>query len=250
MGELFTDEIDLRPMWRRGLAKPAPPRWPASAGRQREWAIRLGFVALGAALAIAVRGPSDRSVVTPTQRAVPAVASEPTPAPAIAPDPPPIAATLVPDAKVIDPPPEESVALVAPPVARTGKLVLASEPAVSVYVGERRLGRTPLTVNLEAGKQRLRFVSRKRHLDEARTFRIRAGKTHEREVVFGISRLYIDAPPRAKVYIGKRYVGRAPIKPLDIVEGRHRIKVVQGKRRHSERLYIPPSREVRYRVDL
>jgi len=140
-------------------------------------------------------------------------------------------------------------ALIAPP-PQTGTLKLEAEPRVAVYLGEKRIGRTPLQVDLPPGLHELRLVNRKHHLDKRRKVRIRAGRTHKREWIYGLSRLRLDAPTGAKVYVGKRYVGRAPVRPLQIVEGTHRIRIRKGSSKHSERLRVPPSRDVHLRVSL
>ena len=52
----------------------------------------------------------------------------------------------------------------------------------------------------------------------------------------------------AKVYINNRFVGRAPLKPIKIFEGRHRVKVLHQGQRFTERIDISPSRTIDYRV--
>lgn len=142
-------------------------------------------------------------------------------------------------------PPKLVVTKTSAPLAK-GRLVVESEPRVVVFAGEKRLGRTPLDVPLEAGLHELRFVNRRIFLDAKRKVRVRPDKKRSLDMHFGISTLNIEATPGTKIFIDKRYVGKAPRKPIRIVEGHHRLKLVKDGTKMAERLYVPPSRTIDY----
>jgi hypothetical protein len=275
-----TDEIDLRPFWQKVLhASPgerprAPvPRTPAprtnsvaeTAAQLRgrgNWRgvglVAAGFVA-GVLTTLAL-GPSSSSGPSGAPPPPPSVAAAVAPAPRPAerivdtlPPTVPIPAAAAADAELPLDEADEALPepeLVAPsrPVT-TGKLELDVDPPVAVYLGERRLGRTPLEVDLEDGTHTLRFVDRRRFLDYERRFTVRAGRKRTWSHVFGMSVLEIEAPAGAKVYLDKRKVGIAPVKPLDVVEGKHRLRVIFAGQKLEETLDVPPSRRMNYRVN-
>jgi len=257
VGEPRTDEIDLRPVWRRGLA--------ARRGVPQVDLRAPVYMAAGALIAVVAMelGRSDsKEQAGPPPLAV-KVSLEPAaeaPAPIAAPEE--AAATVRakqtrPAAEVPAPiaVPEKAAAPVRvketnPAAPLTGKLVLESVPRVAVYAGARALGTTPCEIELEAGTHELRLVSKKSFIDVARKFRVQAGKVEKRALEFGLSTLRVDAPDGTKLSIDGRVIGNAPFEPIEIAEGTHHIVLVRDGEKLEERIHIPPSRTVDYRASL
>lgn len=147
-----------------------------------------------------------------------------------------------------EPEPEAMVATRTITPIRTGEVSIRSEPRAVVYAGDRRLGRTPLEAELDAGVHELRLVNRKLHLDVKRRVRIGEGRTRSVDLLFGTSKLVLSAPDGTKVRLDNRFVGRTPLKPIELVEGRHRLELRFGEQRLTERLDVPPSRTIDYRA--
>lgn len=272
MGEVITKEIDLRPLWRQRGG------WGSGAGGRSTWSVAagaaggllLGFLAFGgedppppapraapapavvqAAVAPAGDGRREEEAPAPSQPA-----PEGTSAPVEHPDEP---APIRDDAPIVI---EATLEPSEPTPARRGKkrgklraipsdrgtLELTSDPEVSVFHGEKRLGKTPLDLPLPPGSYELRLVNRAKFLEAKRTVEIRAGRATQRELSFGVGTLRVDAPEGTKLYLDAKYVGEAPFAAIPVAEGRHYLRLKRGEDSVTEWLEIPPSRTVEYRV--
>ena len=66
---------------------------------------------------------------------------------------------------------------VVKPVARKGKLTIDTKPWTEVYLGERKLGITPLlNIELPAGRHKLKVVNKSRGINETLNVVVKAGK--------------------------------------------------------------------------
>ena len=119
---------------------------------------------------------------------------------------------------------------------------------MTVYADGRRLGRTPLEVELDAGEHEIRLVNRARYLDVTKRWTVRADRVLRRNISFGMSTLNIRAPRGSRLYIDGRAAGRAPLRALKISEGKHRIVAKKGRRRFKDTIDVPSSRTVDVRV--
>ncbi len=224
MGDTITHEIDLRPQWRRWAHDLDP--------RSRSRALFFGgSAALAAVLTFAWSGSRDPG--SPPPKIV-----KPIEAPII------IHATREPDA----PAPIAEKRAEAPAAAEKGALKVTSEPSVWVYDGEARLGRTPLEIKLEPGRHDIRYVDKTKDLEVKSRVEIKSGQTSTRDLNFGVGTLRIQAPEGTKAFVGTRFIGEAPFKPLDLFEGRHRLKLKKGSEVVEEWIDVPPSRVIDYRV--
>lgn len=68
--------------------------------------------------------------------------------------------------------------------------------------------------------------------------------------VLGTSKLVLEVPEGATVFLGKKKLGAAPIAPMEIVEGRHLVRVEMGDSTFSEWLDVPPGGTFAYRLNL
>ncbi len=132
----------------------------------------------------------------------------------------------------------------------SGMLSLKSTPKVDVYDQRKYLGRTPLTIKLETGRHKLRFTDKKTGINKYRIYRIRSGAEHRDRLTFGKSTLVVKAPSGASIYLNSRSLGRAPMEPKEIYEGRYLLKVTLDGASWSEWINAPPGRKIEYKVRL
>lgn len=135
-------------------------------------------------------------------------------------------------------------------VAAPGTLDLRSEPNVDVFLGEKRLGRTPLTQALPPGRYRLRMTDRKTGINAYRSYQIKAGATRRSALHFGTSELVVHAPTGARIVLNGKLLGHAPLLPQTIYEGRYVLKVSLDGSQWSKVFEAPPGATIDYRVTL
>lgn len=134
--------------------------------------------------------------------------------------------------------------------ASFGRLALATEPAVDVYDGNDLLGRTPLTAKLLEGSHKLRFTDKKTGLNVYRTFKVRGGGEQKESISFGTSQLVVEAPQGASILLNSRVVGKAPIQPVTIYEGKYHLKVTLDGKSWADWFDAPAGRQINYKVTL
>lgn len=138
----------------------------------------------------------------------------------------------------------------APVGPQFGTLNVTSDPEVDVYLGNDSLGRTPLTAKLSAGTAKLRFTDKKLGLNVYKTYRVRANGEVRDHISFGTSELEIEAPDGASILLNSRLVGKAPMDPLKIYEGKYHLKVTLDGKSWSDHFDAPPGRKITYKVTL
>jgi len=112
---------------------------------------------------------------------------------------------------------------------QTGEVALSSTPEADVLLGAKKLGRTPLTVTLPAGKVALTFVNTELELRQTVSVEVEAkGKTRN-AITFRKGKLAADATPWADVYIGNRKLGTTPLAPREVYEGSYMVRLVNSE---------------------
>ncbi|MBK8011157.1 MAG: protein kinase [Deltaproteobacteria bacterium] len=134
------------------------------------------------------------------------------------------------------------------PVAQFGSVSIRSEPPVDVYDANRFLGRTPLTAELSVGHHRLRFTDKTLAINAYRTYKIRAGEEKRDFVTFGKSTIVVNAPRGALVLLNQRNLGKAPIEPVEVYEGRYLLKVSVDGMNWTEWVNALPGKKMEYNV--
>ncbi len=134
--------------------------------------------------------------------------------------------------------------------AKPATLAIDSDPAVSVFVGERALGRTPITTTLPAGWHRLRLTDAATGINAYHTVRLRAGQRWDKAFTFGTCRLRVDAPEGAVIKLNARVLGTAPIEDQTIYEGKYLLRVAYQGAVWSERVDAPAGGRLTYTVTL
>jgi serine/threonine-protein kinase len=122
---------------------------------------------------------------------------------------------------------------------------------VDVYLDDRRLGRTPFTVELPAGRHRLRLTDRETLINAYRAVEVKADGTARLRRTFETSKLRVNAPPGSRVFLNGRFVAEAPMTEAEtIYEGSYILKVVYEGMRWSQRFRAKPGRRVSFDVEL
>ena len=141
--------------------------------------------------------------------------------------------------------PEKVAAPVAP-----GRLSISSDPVVSVFVGDKALGRTPVTTELPPGRHRVRLTDGETGINTYRTIRVRSGERTQKAYEFGTCQLVVEAPEGAVVKLNARVLGTAPIEEQTIYEGSYLLRVSYLGAVWSERLAARAGERLTYTVRL
>jgi serine/threonine-protein kinase len=135
------------------------------------------------------------------------------------------------------------------PKERFGRLTINTEPPVDVYDGNDMLGRTPFTAKLSIGPHKLRFTDKKTGLNTYREYKVHAGEQKD-DVSFGTSKLVVEAPDGASILLNSRVIGKAPITPVTIYEGKYHLKVTMDGKSWADWFDAPAGRTINYKVTL
>ncbi len=122
------------------------------------------------------------------------------------------------------------VPLIAAKAGDLGRLDLDADPKSDVYLGDRRLGSTPLRqVELPAGSTLVQVRNTKLGLSKTLRLDIAPGETLRRKVVFRKGQVAFDVRPWADVYLGKRKLGTTPMPPVSLYEGTYAFRLVNSE---------------------
>ncbi|HEX8437763.1 serine/threonine-protein kinase, partial [Archangium sp.] len=111
----------------------------------------------------------------------------------------------------------------------TGQVVLSSTPAADILLGAKKLGRTPATVTLPAGKVALTLVNAELELRQTVSVDVEAKGTTRTDITFRKGKIAADATPWADVYIGNRKLGTTPLAPREVYEGSYMLRLVNSE---------------------
>lgn len=255
------------PFGQAGLKKDAPPRAmseitniEANLGdNSKIWllvGIALFAVALALVMSIGKKPPEGLTEETsrkklPKELVEAALKSgvpvdgetEPEPIPEPIPEPELVAPPGKVDPSVVEQPETPVVAEI-----KYGHLNIESNPNVDVFDGDKLLGRTPLRVRLKSGTYRLRFTDKDKMINRYKQYRVQPEGDHKDTVTFGESQLLVDAPDGARIFLNGRPIGKAPIEPYDIYEGRYLLKVTHEGKNWSEWFNATAGAKIEYRV--
>ncbi len=104
---------------------------------------------------------------------------------------------------------------------------LGSVPVATLFVDGARAGDTPVKVALEPGTQhRLRFESPDAGLNKSVMLRVPREGPFEKQWEFERAVLTLEVPEGSEVWLDKRKLGTAPLAPVELWEGTHRVRVV------------------------
>ncbi|MBL8955314.1 MAG: serine/threonine protein kinase [Myxococcaceae bacterium] len=144
---------------------------------------------------------------------------EPAPVPAVEPAP-----VAVPE-PVAAPAPKPKVTSPAAS-GEDGYLTLRTDPWCDVYLGAEKLGTTPLIrAPIPSGKKSLLLKNEKVGFTKKLTLTIEPGRELKQAVVVEQGALEIAAPAGVEVWLDGARVGTTPLGALDVVEGRHVVRL-------------------------
>jgi len=123
-------------------------------------------------------------------------------------------------------------------------LRLSTDPAAQVFLGRRSLGRTPLKVQVPSRPLTLRFRNSALGLDASREVHPR-GTSLAARFVFRKGRLVFALPAGLRVKLDGRVLGRAPLAPVVVYEGRHVLEVGEGGGSKRRRVEVSAGKSVR-----
>ena len=203
---------------------PAPP--PVSAARRRTGAVVAGVGAmlfLSAVGAVwSIRKQPELAEFVPDAGVEPqdaGVAELPLP-PA-----PPFVVTSPPDAGVRPP---KSPA-VKPPPSPTTLVQFFVTPDVSVFLENRPLGHTPMSIALPPGEHVLMLVDKARGINTQKRITVReTAEPMTFRINLALGSVFFRAPEGAEITLNGKLLGRAPIPEQALYEGEHRLQVTHN----------------------
>jgi len=245
-----------------GEASPAPPI-PSPRGF---WTPARAVVGVLAALVVLAVGGyaawtqrSGGPAATPDAPAAPIVEARPAPAGTIPAGGMPPAAQIVPAAAVaplsgdlIDQAAPDTATAAAPgaTAAGEGTLSLSSMPKLTVSLGGKTLGTTPLSVKLEPGRHTLRLTNREHGISATRSYTVRPGETTSADIGFERGYLTVTAPPDAEVILNGKSLGKGTQREVGLYEGEHQVSVLVNGQKWEERFSVRANQRVAFNVDM
>ena len=131
-----------------------------------------------------------------------------------------------------------------------GTLSVRTDPRVTVFLGDDRLGRTPLSTTVPAGRYRLRLTDRETGINVYRTVRVNPDGEVDVDERFGQANLLVNAPVGARIFLNGRLIAEAPMRgPTEIYEGSYVLRVNYQGMRWTERFRARPGERLKYDVE-
>ena len=148
-----------------------------------------------------------------------AVEEPPRPAEPIAP-PAPTAVAVIPRARSVESNP------VAEVKGEDGYLTLRTDPWCDVYLGNEKLGTTPLVrAPVPSGKLTLMLRNAKAGAARRLVVVVEPGRESKQTLVMAQGTVAVDAKPGTEVALDGQLLGSTPLEPIDVVEGRHELRL-------------------------
>ncbi len=123
-----------------------------------------------------------------------------------------------------------SVMVAAPPPV-PGELVISASVAAAVAIDGSNAGFAPARLRLPPGDHRVRVTTTgpEGHAVKEWTLTVKPGQTSEEVANFDVGTLAVAAVPWAEVKVDGNPVGRTPIAPVALLEGRHEVSLENPK---------------------
>lgn len=132
--------------------------------------------------------------------------------------------------------------------AGEGTLSLSSSPKLTVSVGGKVVGTTPLSVPLEPGRHTVRLTSREHGISSSRTYAVRAGETTSADISFERGYLTVNAPADAEVMLNGKSLGMGTQREVGVYEGEHHLSVLVNGQKWQERFSLRANQRVAFNV--
>lgn len=221
---------------------PSAPEEPATVPIPREPRLRrTGLVLAGVAICVAAVGGvvagRELSARKEPGGQAPAVAVPVVPAP-VEPTPPPAPEPVIAEAPAATAPAKRK------PVAAAadGFLTLRTNPWCEVTIDGTPAGTTPLVKHkLPAGSHTLELANEKVGARAKLSIVIPAGQTVTKAQAFPLGQLQVTAPAGTKVFRGSELLGVAPMQPVTLVAGKHKLGFMDPKGQFVNRTASVPA---------
>jgi serine/threonine protein kinase len=146
--------------------------------------------------------------------------------------------------------PQEPAKPVPPPVpAEPPSLALTSEPPLDVFASGKSLGRTPLTVPMDAGKHTLTLTNKQLGISLTRPITVKPRGKSSQHINVGKGSVAVTAPQGSVIFVDGIKKGVAPVEEFEVYEGSHRILVNLGKAKWSQPFKVRPTERMYFNVE-
>ncbi|MBX7099241.1 MAG: serine/threonine protein kinase [Myxococcaceae bacterium] len=224
-------EAEPRPAAPTTTAEVAPPP-PAKGAPKRALALGAGVLAAVALAAGGLALTREESPAPPPE--VPTNRPEPVPST----PPPPAAATAPVEPAVADPSPPAPSPPVEPEAPAARRIRLEVEPPCTVFIGNRELGKSPLSVPVTSGEVRLTVRSAERGIDYSETLKV-GPQQKSLKLTVPKGTLQLRIAPYSEVTLDGRALGEGPYPVLDVYAGRHQVVVVNRELNVRRKEVVP-----------
>lgn len=108
-----------------------------------------------------------------------------------------------------------------------GFLTLDSDPKADIYIGDRKVGSTPIKgLQVASGTLLLELRNSRLGLNKTLRLDIAPGASVSRRVSFKKGQVIFDIRPWADVYLSGKKIGTTPMAPMNLYEGTYAVKLV------------------------
>jgi serine/threonine-protein kinase len=128
------------------------------------------------------------------------------------------------------------------------ELELQVIPPVDVSINGKKVGRTPLTLPLPAGKHNLVLTDAQNGIRVQRTLSLPLRPKFRQEIELSKGSVSVNAPPGARVSVDGKFIGNAPISEFPVYEGNHRIVVTVGAAKWQQAFAVSPGENMSFDV--
>jgi hypothetical protein len=126
-----------------------------------------------------------------------------------------------------------------------GRLRVATDPPLAIYLRSRQIGRGSVNVSLKPGRYRLALIDRTLGVQLSRVAVMRSGSVTRVTVKLGQGKLVVKVRPWAHVFVDGVKRGTTPMAPIALYQGTHSIKLATtGKPPIQKRVTIKPGATV------
>ncbi len=148
--------------------------------------------------------------------------------PRVEPEVKPVAPEVESPPPVVPPPPRRRAKHVRP-AGPSGRIAINSVPrGLTVMLGKKRLGKTPLDTRLPVGSHTLLLTHKGLGLKRTVQVDVSEGGVAEEKIVFGRGMVRLVSRPWATVYVDGTEKGRTPIQ-FALYEGEHTLRLISGE---------------------
>lgn len=118
-----------------------------------------------------------------------------------------------------------------------GSVTIACQPAATVYWNRKKMGVTPVTFSLPAGRQEL-ILKGSQGAQRMVTVTVKPNKTIAKQLTFRFGSIKFKVQPWADVWINGKKIGQTPIPPYKAREGIYTVVLRNGTNSKQKRVTV------------